>query len=595
MHKHWVGCHTSNFRAGRAGFQPEAIVIHASASSLAEIAARCAKPQLYNSVHYAVGADGEVHQYIEEKDTAFHAGLVVNPVWAGIKKGANPNLYTVGIEHENPRNKENAGQQYKATAELIADIGKRWKIAPDRDHIVLHNEIRAGAGCPGTAFDRAQLLSLLPPAATNEAPHELQTSEVRLLTRANIREFSKTTARVVRVGQANTTEEIIGFVQGERINGNACWYHTADGFYLWAGATDTPAPGTTVAPVPVAIQINTSSPREVLSGIPEVDNLLGQAGGAPIGASAGRDAVSVTQDLATGHGVAGLPTIGSATYGTWSQKLAQAIESLQKQFACAATGVVDKTTLQKLIETPATDARISRAYLTLVLGYPFHGLHKILSLVAQMEGAGKFAALNRNTDRAGLSFGLIQWAQKPGRLNEILSAMSAADRGQFVAIFGGGDAAVADALIAHSHKPHGGVEPSTGATVNPAFNLIEEPWLSRFRQAGLYPGFQKAQVEMALAAFTKSCGVIHKFAPELTSERALGFTLDVANQFGDAGSQQIYTRVHQPGMQEKDILEAMAAETVARVDDSFKAGVRARRDRFLETTFLADTPVEALV
>jgi hypothetical protein len=41
-------------------------------------------------------------------------------------------------------------------------------------------------------------------------------------------------------------------------------------------------------------------------------------------------------------------------------------------------------------------------------------------------------------------------------------------------------------------------------------------------------------------------------------------------------------------MTEKDVLEAIADETVAEINDAFKAGVRTRRDRFLESPFLSD-------
>jgi len=67
--------------------------------------------------------------------------------------------------------------------------------------------------------------------------------------------------------------------------------------------------------------------------------------------------------------------------------------------------------------------------------------------------------------------------------------------------------------------------------------------------------------------------------------------LDVANQFGDGGVRKIYVAVNRPGMSETDVLEAIADETVARIGDAFKAGVRARRDHFLETPMLSNQPL----
>jgi hypothetical protein len=66
--------------------------------------------------------------------------------------------------------------------------------------------------------------------------------------------------------------------------------------------------------------------------------------------------------------------------------------------------------------------------------------------------------------------------------------------------------------------------------------------------------------------------------------------LDVANQFGDAGTEKLYRSLQGPGMTETELLEGMADATVTRVDDNLKAGVRTRRARFLETPFLSDMP-----
>jgi hypothetical protein len=168
--------------------------------------------------------------------------------------------------------------------------------------------------------------------------------------------------------------------------------------------------------------------------------------------------------------------------------------------------------------------------------------------------------------------------------------MSSADRQQFVDIFGEGDDRVADALIAHTRSLSGGVDPQTGLSTSAAFDLVQGTWLSRFRTAALVMRFQQVQVQTALVAFESSYRALRQYAPEIVSERAVGFMLDVANQFGDAGTKKLYRSLQQPGMAETDLLEGIADATVTRVDDNLKAGVRARRDRFLETPFLSATP-----
>ena len=97
----WIGCPDSNFIKGRPfGLRPEAVVIHIIDGSLAAGESVFRDPATHKSAHYAVSHSGEIHQFVDEKDTAFHAGIVVNPTWALLKPRVNPNFYTIGIEHE---------------------------------------------------------------------------------------------------------------------------------------------------------------------------------------------------------------------------------------------------------------------------------------------------------------------------------------------------------------------------------------------------------------------------------------------------------------------------------------------------------------
>src|SRR5205814_10677286 len=79
MNKQWIGCAGANFRSGRApGFKPEAVVIHIMDGTLTGTDSWFNNPQAQVSAHYGIGRGGEVHQYVDEKDTAFHAGTVLN-------------------------------------------------------------------------------------------------------------------------------------------------------------------------------------------------------------------------------------------------------------------------------------------------------------------------------------------------------------------------------------------------------------------------------------------------------------------------------------------------------------------------------------
>jgi len=582
MHKQWIGCAAANFRKGRpAPYRPEAIVIHVISGSLQEAADRFHNPASSVSAHYGVGRDGTVHQFVEEADVAFHAGVVVSPCWELLKPGVNPNFYTIGVEHEGRPEDPWPAAQYDASAELIAELLARWNLPADEEHIVLHSEIRASKGCPGNVAVRDEILKRLrEPRPVTPA----QVTQVRLIANSNLRdEAPATTARILRVAPAGSVVDTVGFTdQGERIRGNAYWYSVSEGGYVWAGNTDAPHPRQEAPPAPGPLPAPAGA---VKCGIESLDALFSDAAAAPLGPGGDSAAIGAVQDLLCGHGFNAVPGLLSRDYGTFGPKTMRALRDFRSRNGLGEAGSVDHDTLRKMVELPASAPRATRVYLTLALGFPFSGMHKILSLVSIMEGAGKFAALNLNTDRAGLSFGLIQWAQRPGRLVEIVEAFRRAEPAGFARIFGAGDG-----LIAHLRRTSGGVDPKTGETVDPAYNLVAEPWASRFREAALLPGLQQVQVRVAVEAFQKSYNRLRTFAPELASERAVAFMIDVANQFGDGGAKRLYQSMRRPGMEERDVLEAIAEESIREMPDRFQTGVRARRESFLETPFLSDGP-----
>jgi peptidoglycan hydrolase-like protein with peptidoglycan-binding domain len=593
MHKNWIGCAPQNFRASRPlGLRPEAIVIHIAEGSLVGTIAHFQNPDAGVSAHYLVARDGSVHQFVEETDTAFHAGIIVNPPKPLPRSGVNPNFYTIGIEHEGRAGDEWPEAMYAASAELVAEIAARWNIPLDEDHLLLHREIRASKSCPGPRFRREELLArakaVKPPERGGLLPF---VAGVQVLANTNVRQAAPSrSARIVRVLPANSAVTVVAFTnEGERVNGNSHWYQLADGNFFWAGTSSRPHPVPLAEPLPpVEVLAPPAPPATVSSGIPRIDHLLEGRAVPPLGeGDSDRAAVGALQDLLTGHGFTGLPGILSPLYGSFGSRTAAALRDFQQRQGIQTTGRGDTPTLQKLVTAPATDPRATQAYLTLVLRLAFTGMTRVLSLVSQMEGVGKFAALNLNTDRAGLSFGLIQWAQRPGRLPEILNAFLKADRETFAGIFGDGDPDLAAALIAHTRRPSGGLDPQTGQTLDPAFDLVSEPWITRFRRAALEPAFQRAQVQTALAAFHRSLARIRAFAPALKSERAVAFMLDVANQFGDAGAERLFKAATRPGLDEDAVLEAVADATVDHFEDRFKAGVRARRDMFLHTALLS--------
>jgi N-acetylmuramoyl-L-alanine amidase len=126
-------------------------VVHTTAGSFESAADWFSKAESGVSAHYLVGLDGRVAQFVDEADTARHAGRVSNPT-ATIYDGSDPNLYTVGIEFEDggkPDTVLRPVAQYEAGAALIAAIASRWAIPLNRDHVVGHCELTDRKRCPG--------------------------------------------------------------------------------------------------------------------------------------------------------------------------------------------------------------------------------------------------------------------------------------------------------------------------------------------------------------------------------------------------------------------------------------------------------------
>ena len=73
---------TPHSSSGRDGQRPQAIVVHTTDGGFAASAAWFASAESGVSAHYLVGLDGRVAQFVDEADTARHAGRVLRPTAA---------------------------------------------------------------------------------------------------------------------------------------------------------------------------------------------------------------------------------------------------------------------------------------------------------------------------------------------------------------------------------------------------------------------------------------------------------------------------------------------------------------------------------
>lgn len=131
----WVG--SPNYTKGREGKKVSLIVVHHMAGTLAATDVVFQDKTRNTSAHYGVGRDGTIHQYVDEANTAYHAGD-----WS-------TNLISIGIEHEDLGTDSYTDTEYATSAQLIRDIGKRYGIAINSSTVRPHKDFVATA-CPGT-------------------------------------------------------------------------------------------------------------------------------------------------------------------------------------------------------------------------------------------------------------------------------------------------------------------------------------------------------------------------------------------------------------------------------------------------------------
>src|SRR5258708_2913484 len=102
-----------NYTQGRKTYKPEAIVIHIMEGTLSGTDSWFQNAASSVSAHFGIGMNGEVHQYVDTENSAWHAGRVNAPSWKLIKPSPlfagnfiNTNYYTIGIEHEGKEDTE---------------------------------------------------------------------------------------------------------------------------------------------------------------------------------------------------------------------------------------------------------------------------------------------------------------------------------------------------------------------------------------------------------------------------------------------------------------------------------------------------------
>jgi len=246
----WIG--STNKTIGRAGHRPEAVVIHIMDDDIGSVDAWFNTPKgrtnpMPVSAHYGVARSGAVHQYVNENDTAWHAGRVKGSHWPGLAWGPNPNLYTIGVEHEGAPAMVWTDSMRVASATLLAGIAQRWSIPLDRTHVIGHYEIYSPKSyCPGPHADIAELIDMARHVVLSGTAQNFVSAsgEVQARTALNVRTGAASSlALVARTVPAGESLPYVGWTSnGETVHGNAHWYRDAQGNYFWAGGTTVAVP-----------------------------------------------------------------------------------------------------------------------------------------------------------------------------------------------------------------------------------------------------------------------------------------------------------------------------------------------------------------
>jgi len=139
-----------SFMKGRGWYKPKYVVIHVTqAMKLTSTDNWFSNPQCPVSAHYGVSREGEIHQYVSEFDTAYHAG------------NRQMNYESIGIEHAGLSGTGFSKEQVDASARLVARICKGHKIPVT--NIIPHGSIKGTThtGCPGPTWDMLKYRQLV--------------------------------------------------------------------------------------------------------------------------------------------------------------------------------------------------------------------------------------------------------------------------------------------------------------------------------------------------------------------------------------------------------------------------------------------------
>jgi hypothetical protein len=107
------------------------IVVHVTESSYAGTIRWFRNPHAHAAANYVVGRHGEIAHMVPDDEIAWHAGNG----WV--------NAHSIGIEHEGYTRVDGVvtDAEYRASAQLVASLLRRYHLPADRRHVIGHSEV----------------------------------------------------------------------------------------------------------------------------------------------------------------------------------------------------------------------------------------------------------------------------------------------------------------------------------------------------------------------------------------------------------------------------------------------------------------------
>lgn len=149
-----------SFTSDRDGKKIEAIVIHVTDGSFESAVNTISNPKNEASYHFIVDTNGEITQFVDIKNTAWHAGRIVKPTWKKLKSGVNPNTYTIGIAFAGKGDDAKTTASRLSLCALVAKCAVDAGIRISSSTIVFHREIRSDKTCPGLNVNKNEIIKL---------------------------------------------------------------------------------------------------------------------------------------------------------------------------------------------------------------------------------------------------------------------------------------------------------------------------------------------------------------------------------------------------------------------------------------------------